>query len=165
MDMQLDNTYLFAESTLPILLSIIEGRDDFASLPEDDPVKTWFKVLKQWNYEYNKTSIAPTFFDEWITDIEKNTWEDDLLNTVWPGINKLEDLIVYSPESRWFDIKNTSEKETLTNICNMSFNNIIKKLSGKTTVELEWQNYRGTDILHLAKISFHLLRFKRLFLF
>ena len=153
MDMQLDNTYLFAESTLPVLLSIIEDRVIFDSLPEDSPVNIWFKILTKWNYEYNKTSIAPTFFDEWVTDIEKNTWGDDLINTVWPGINKLESLIVSSPDSRWFDINNTPEKETLIDICNMSFDNIIEKLSGKTDFELEWQNYRGTDILHLAKIS------------
>ena len=51
-------------------------------------------ILKKWDYEYNKESIAATFFENWLYEIEKNTWEDDFGNSIdayiWPEINKLE---------------------------------------------------------------------------
>ena len=148
-EIQLDNTYLFAQSTLPILLSLIENN----IIEISDEQEKWIEILNNWNYQYIKTSKAPSFFEEWIKNIEKNTWEDDLNDNVWPGINKLEDLIINSPNSEWFDIKNTDSKETLVDICINSFNNVIETLSNKSDLDLEWQHYRGTDIMHLAKIS------------
>ena len=153
-NIQLDNTYLVAKSTLPILLSIIKERLDENP---NEKMENWITILedweKTWNYEYNGSLIAPTFFEEWINNIRERTWSDDLENIIWPEINILENLIVNNPNSKWFDIKNTpNEKEVLKDICNTSFDNTIKKISGKLKTELEWQNYRGTDILHIIGI-------------
>ena len=146
---QLDNTSLIAKNILPKLLSLIEVEKDSID------AKNWMDILKKWDYEYNKESIAATFFENWLYEIEKNTWEDDFGNSIdayiWPEINKLEELIINNPKSKWFDNKNTDYVEILDDIANQSFNDITKKLSGKIE-ELEWGNYRGTDILHLAKI-------------
>jgi len=152
-NIQLDNTSLFAQATLPKLLLIIEEKYKAESKETKSISYEWIDILKKWDYQYTGTSIAPTFFEEWINDIEKNTWADDLGNIIWPEINKLEDLIINSPNSIWFDIKTTDKKETLIDICSISFKNIVQKLTNKSDIELEWKNYRGTDILHLAKIS------------
>ena len=93
-------------------------------------------------------------------EIEKNTWSDDFGNSItdyiWPGIDKLEELILTNPNSQWFDNKNTEIIESLTDICNQSYNTTVQNLSNNmndTNTNLEWGVYRGTDITHLAKIK------------
>ena len=153
-DIQLDNTSLIAKNILPKLLKLLVIIDDDAN------AIMWLEILKQWDYQYNSNSLASTFFENWKTEIEKNTWLDDFGNGIdkyiWPGIDKLEELILYDPNSKWFDNKNTENIETLLDICNQSYNNVVKKISQKNSNEnsqLEWGNYRGTNIIHLAKIK------------
>jgi len=152
-DIQLDNTSLIAKNILPQLLKIVKIEQDSIN------AILWLDILKEWDYKYNNNLLAPTFFENWITEIEKNTWRDDFGNLtnqyIWPEINKLEELILYSPASKWFDDKNTNAIEQLFDICNKSFKNVVSKLSANLKdkpEKLEWGYYRGTDIIHLAKI-------------
>ena len=153
-NIQLDNTYLFAKYTLPKLLSLI----DLEKVSEDK--KYWINILEQWDYKYDRISIAPTFFDYWISEIEKSTWGINLSNDttqyIWPNINKLEELIITNPKSKWFDDKNTTPIEELYDVCNKTFDKTIEKFSTtlKTdSTKLQWGNYRGTDIMHLANMD------------
>ena len=125
-----------------------------------EETKNWLNILNEWDYQYSKESVAATFFENWFSEIEKNTWADDFGNNsksyIWPEINKLEELIINNPHSKWFDNKNTDYIETLSDIVNQSFNNIFQKISNDFEIspkELQWGNYRGTNIIHLAKIS------------
>ena len=153
-NIQLDNTSLLAKNILPKLLSIIKHEDNEES-------NYWINILNNWNYKYNGESSAPTFFENWFDEIEKNTWQNDLgnINTeyIWPEINKLEELIVNNENSKWFDDKSTKNIiETFSDICNKSFNNTVTKLSQSFNADsttLKWKNYRGTDIMHIAKIG------------
>ena len=153
-DIQLDNTSLIAKNILPALLTSIDIKEDSTGVMAD-----WITILKNWNYKYDKELIAPTFFENWINEIEKNTWSNSLGNFdskyTWPNINKLEELITTDPNSKWFDNKNTDNVEALYDICNNSFNKTIENLSNKSIIDsakLQWGNYRGTDIIHIANI-------------
>ena len=154
MDIQLDNTSLIAKNILPKLLELVVITEDNV-----DGMK-WLEILNQWDYQYDNMSLASTFFENWRMEIEKNTWLDDFGNEldkyIWPGIDKLEELILNNPNSKWFDNKNTDNIENLIDICNLSYNNVVNKLSQHIDDKysnLEWGNYRGTDIVHLAKIE------------
>ena len=153
-DIQLDNTSLIAKNILPKLLEIIEITQDSTN------ALAWLDILNNWDYKYSNQSVASTFFENWRMEIEKNTWSDDFGNSItdyiWPGIDKLEELILTNPNSQWFDNKNTEIIESLTDICNQSYNTTVQNLSNNmndTNTNLEWGVYRGTDITHLAKIK------------
>ena len=152
-DIQLDNTSLIAKNILPKLLEIVEITQDSAN------ALAWLEILNNWDYKYSNKSIASTFFENWRMEIEKDTWSDDFGNSttdyIWPGIDKLEELILTNPNSEWFDNKNTDIIESLTEICNQSYKTTVQNLSNELndTINLEWGQYRGTDITHLAKIK------------
>ena len=61
-------------------------------------------------------------------------------------------MIRFEPASKWFDNKNTTKKETLIEICYNSFNKTLLEIDSFNSNEQEWQNFRGTDINHIAKI-------------
>ena len=160
-DIQLDNTSRIAKNILPKLLPLVDVKEDTTNLKQN--VIDILAILKKWNYRYDKELIAPSFFEYWINEIRKNTWSDDFGNNnteyIWPEINKLEELIIYNPNSKWFDDKNTSEIETLSEICNKSFYDTmfelkisLKNIEQEDQNNLKWKNFRGTNIIHLAKI-------------
>ena len=150
---QNDNKSLLAQRVVIPLLETIN--QDYLS----DDQKLIYNSLMDWDYFYNPNSKMPALFDSWMKSIAKNTWEDDLGiaddDVEWPNYRVLSDLIIHDPNSKWFDNKNTNEIENLHVIANKTFsletNNILDKI-GPLSEEWEWQNYRGTDIHHLAKI-------------
>tara|TARA_B100001287_G_scaffold276260_1_gene286448 strand:+ start:19 stop:984 length:966 start_codon:yes stop_codon:yes gene_type:complete len=152
-EIQNDNKSLLAERVVIRLLETINQ-----NLLSDDQ-KFIYNSLMNWDYFYNPNSKMPGLFDSWMKSIAKNTWEDDLGiaddDVEWPNFRILSDLIIHDPNSKWFDNKNTSEIENLDIIANKTFiiqtNDILSKI-GPVSEKWEWQNYRGTDIHHLAKI-------------
>ena len=61
-------------------------------------------------------------------------------------------MIRFQPASKWFNNKHTSKKETLVEICYSAFNQTVLELNALDSTQKEWQNFQGTDILHIAKI-------------
>ena len=152
-DLQLDNTNMLAKTILPYMLKGIV----YENLHNNE-VEIYNKI-KNWNYQNMKSSIGASIFDLWYKKIEENTWIDDLGEkdeyTKWPPIDKLSELIEFNQSSHWFDNKRTDMIENFINISNQSFKeitNYIVTQFAKRDSSLEWGNYQGTDILHLAKI-------------
>jgi penicillin amidase len=101
----------------------------------------------------------PGIFDLWIKKISVSTWEDELGNAdedvEWPNFRVLSDLIVDSPNSKWFDNINTKKTEDLSTMAADAFDEVSKQLLGELGSIGEtwkWKNLRGTDVYHLAKV-------------
>jgi penicillin G amidase len=152
-EIQMDNKNLMAEKVLPIFLSILND-----SLLKPQFVQPVAELIK-WDYFFNDDDIAPTIYNEWIDQFEILVWEDNLGKSyddiLWPDYARLEQLITKEQDSKWIDNVNTNEKELFSDLVYLSFENTIKLLTnevGELSDAWFWGNYRGTDILHLAKI-------------
>ena len=152
-DIQLDNTCRKARNILPVIIPLI----DVSNLTDDEI--DWLEKLNNWDYIYDFNSIEATFYDTWQHNLEALVWKDEFgpddKDYIWPYFNRLDELIRYEPNSKWFDDKNTEKVETLTNLSNQSFRKTADELMhrlGETSTQWQWQNFRGTDINHLAKI-------------
>ncbi len=152
-NIQLNNKSRLAQNILPQLIKILS--DD--TLHYNDSLL--INKLKNWSFEYSKSSVEATVFDVWIKEIEKLTWYDNLGKEdslyLWPHINIIDDLIINNPKSKWFDNKSTTDIEYLDDIANSAFRNTINYLTekfGYVNDSWEWGNYRGTNINHIANI-------------
>ena len=89
---------------------------------------------------------------------EYETWADEFgqgeNQYLWPYFNQLDEMIRFQPASKWFDNTNTSKKETLIEICYTAFNQTVTELNALDSIQREWQNFQGTDILHIAELPF-----------
>lgn len=142
-----------AELAMPIFLSRIR--------PEtlNDGEKAVLELIKKWDYHYDREKLEPLYFELWFEEFYKMTWDelseaeegDKLLRpTEWRTCFILRDV----PETNYFDIKATPEKETAWNIIELAFRKSIQRVLA-TILErpdLNWSNYRNTTIGHLANI-------------
>ena len=152
-NLQIDNTNMLAQTILPHMLNSISN----ITLSNNE-IQIFHKI-KNWNYKNFNQSIGATIFDLWYKKLEKNTWLDELGEkdeyTKWPSIDKLSELIEKNPNSLWFDNKETLIVENFSDISYKSFRQIVNDLFTQfddLDSSLEWGNYQGSDILHLAKI-------------
>ena len=152
-EIQMDNKNLMAERVLPVLLDSLQNQ-----MVNPKFVKPLAELIK-WNFFFDGDKIAPTIYDEWISQLETLIWEDDLGKSyddiLWPDYARLEQLLIHEHNSKWLDDKTTEEIETFSELVQKSFANTISKLTldlGEFSENWNWGNSRGTDILHLAKI-------------
>jgi len=151
--LQNDVINLHARKILPVLLSLLDSQ----SLTEDE-IQSYEK-LKSWNYEHRADLIAPTIFEYWWDELSNLIWLDDI-ETSWgelliPRWDATIALILKEPESPYFDIRTTTDKETLTDLVIKSFHSAIRKLTaelGSLGSNWQWGKVRTTDINHLVLI-------------
>jgi penicillin amidase len=148
--LQFDNTNGKAKNVLPVLLNILQSEQ------LSDDANQWLTIMKAWDYKNTKLSTEASFFDTWRKKIEYETWADEFgqgdNQYLWPYFNQLDEMIRFQPASKWFDNQHTSKKETLVEICYTAFNQTVLELNALDPTQREWQNFQGTDILHIAKI-------------
>lgn len=152
-EIQTDNKNLMAERVLPVFLSVLND-----TLLKPHFIQPVAELIK-WNYFFDADKIAPTIYNEWIDQFENLVWEDELGKSydeiLWPDYARLEQLITKEQNSKWIDNINTNKKELFSDLVYKSFENTINLLTqevGQLSELWFWGNYRGTDILHLAKI-------------
>ncbi|GAG90941.1 unnamed protein product, partial [marine sediment metagenome] len=151
--LQIDTLDLKARAILPGLSILMEEQK---LTPAE---KAAFKKIKLWNFKFLAELIEPTIFEYWWRELANIIWSDELehpdgqLNQ--PGTNVTLDLIINKPDSPYFDIKTTEEKESLKELTLLSFKAAIQKLTerfGSMDESWTWGKARGTDINHLARI-------------
>mgnify|MGYP001161921703 FL=1 len=148
--LQFDITNGKARNVLPVLLNIL--------FPEklSDDANQWLSTMKAWDYQNSKLSKEASFFNTWRKQLEYETWADEFGHGddqyLWPYFNQLDEMIRFQPASKWFDNTTTAKKETLVDICYTAFNQTVTEINKLDSTQMEWQNFQGTDILHIAKI-------------
>jgi len=153
LSVQMDNTNIMARWVTPHLISAINN------IELNESKSQVLDNIKSWDYSFDHTSIGGTIFQHWFDNLETMVWSDDFglddEQYIWPYSNKLAELIQHEPQSKWFDIKTTEEVETFVDVAQSTFAQTVEELVnefGEINESWQWQNARGTDIRHLAKI-------------
>lgn len=149
-----NNSYsMKAEIAMPIFLSRIK--------PEtlNDGEKAVLELITKWDYHYRREQLEPLYFDTWFKEFYRMTWDEIseenkdsklLYPTEWRTCFILRDV----PETNYFDIKATPEKETAWDIIELSFRSAVQKILTEIVErpDLNWSNHRNTTIAHLGQI-------------
>jgi len=151
--LQLDTKNLFAESILPALLNIL---DESSLSPEGSRM---FQELSSWDFFNDADKIAPTIFKSWWEKLYDAIWDDEFGGEGtyfrFPSRARTVQMIVEEPNAHWFDNVKTTEVERLSDLALTSFNATYSELSdsfGEMNESWQWGRYKGTDIIHLARI-------------
>ncbi|TDI99949.1 MAG: penicillin acylase family protein [Caldithrix sp.] len=151
--LQLDTRNLFAESVLPALLSILNE----SSLSREE--SGMFQELSSWDFFNDADKIAPTIFKNWWGKLYDAIWADEFGGEGsyfrFPSRVRTVQMIVEEPNAHWFDNVKTTDVETLSDLALTSFNAAYSGLSesfGDMNESWQWGRYKGTDIIHLARI-------------
>jgi len=125
----------------------------------NDAEKAVFTRLQKWNYRYERQALNPVYFEEWFRIFYEKVWDEIdnspykkiLYPSHWRTVYIMRDL----PESNFFDIKSTPERETCSDIITIAFQEMVKGVTARLLVEpdLNWSNFRNTKVTHLAQID------------
>jgi penicillin amidase len=152
MKLQNNNRSMLAEDALPVLLKLTEDK-----LLTQDEFK-WKNRLGKWNFEFQKDTKEPIIFVEWMETVHRLTFDElyelpDSIPMLKPRTFRLLDLLTLSPDHPIFDQKTTSKKETAGDIVVMAFKEAVSKWKeNEADPNYNWAKYKGTDIMHLARI-------------
>ncbi len=153
MKLQSSTYSLKAEEALPIMLQHLDNSN------LDDTQKNFVAILEKWDYNYEPNAAAPILFDKWYEQLYFNIWDeireiDDSLDILYPETWRTIALMGNDPENVFFDIKATSEKETLKDLINLSFTIMQAEVKAwqKQGNPLEYHTYKQMEIIHLGRI-------------
>lgn len=153
-NLQNDNYSIWAENVLPTLLQAIDPK----SLNQTEA--KGFELLKKWDKYFTAESIAASIAEMWQKMLDKATWSDkfDIPNMPmrYPSKDKLVELLLREPNSKWFDNTKTPQRETRDDIIRTSYRLTIDTLQrkyGPISQQWTWGNVKHTNVPHLAKIT------------
>ncbi|MCU0436843.1 MAG: penicillin acylase family protein [Raineya sp.] len=146
-ELQNDVLGVHAREALPKLLN---GLD--TTILKDDAQKV-YRILKKWNYLYQSDSQGATCFEIWFSEFRIALWQDELgYIPNYPNTDQTLRVLLKDTASRWIDDISTTNKETLKNLINNSFNKAIDKLKEKHKGSDEnwfWGKHKGFHLDHL----------------
>ena len=153
MDMQQNSHGDKARDLLPRILD----NDNFNE--ENEDAVDIHLDLSQWNHNYHPELKAPSYFEEWYTNIYRNTWDEiyafsDSMQILYPTSWKTIEFILEQPNHKFFDIQSTPKKETASDIIRMSFLQMQDTMQeriaeGKSN---NWNDYSPMHIWHLLRV-------------
>lgn len=149
--LQQDSYALHAAESLPSLLKYI----DKSNLNKDEI--EMLEALKTWDFIFQKDKVAPSVFQAWFESFYRETWDEFYAkeNVNIPEYWRTIELLQNDPQNKYFDHKETTEKEIAKDIANRSFKaacSIINEWEEEKNQDAHWSNYRSTAIEHLARI-------------
>ena len=154
MGLQFSSLSLHAEEGLPVLLELLD-RSQLTPSEVDAAV-----LLEDWNYVYEASWWQPAFFDLWINETAKQTFDETLLpsNPAWtkmPDRWKLIEMLANYPEHVIFDIQSTSSKETAKDIVLLAFKKAWEQIGSysEDPFTVTWNKVMSPKLFHLANID------------
>lgn len=153
--MQLQNDLFnpFAAQALPLMLRFLD------TLKVNSLFLPYLDSLQEWNDQQVATSINPILFQGWWDSLYVGIWQDDLENSkhlafTHPSDHTTIEWLLRDTTMPYIDNRNTPQKESLTELVTSAFSRSMQAVDElDTTGNLQWGSYRGTDIMHLAKIE------------
>lgn len=141
--MQLDNTNQTAKAILPVMLKFLRE----AGINDQR-----FQALSSWNCQYTLTDTLAPFFENWLWDVKKFTW-DELASYPFflraPDDYVLLQLMTFDSANNIFDRVNSTMKETAKDIVVASYNTISTQMNnGKTKA---WGKTHTPSLVHLSQ--------------
>lgn len=150
--LQLDNYGLVAEEGTPLFLSFLE------SIAKSPPEQAMFDALKEWDYRFEEKAKAPIVFRRLLQETYKETFDEifalrDSMEILFPDEWRLLALLKDSPNHPIFDIRETEEVETASNIVVLAFQKIASDMAARWSNEgYNWGRYKNTRIQHIGFI-------------
>lgn len=150
--LQTDNYNVFGEMATPVFVKNMQ-------VQELDPAeKKYFDLLSAWDYRNDVNSKGATVFFLTWQHFEDTVWNDDFAKAPKvikrPFESTLLEAILNDSAFKFLDDINTAIVETLADAVTAAFKKAVielKDLENKKT--LEWARYKGTKVVHLAKLE------------
>ncbi|PQA56320.1 penicillin acylase family protein [Siphonobacter curvatus] len=151
--LQNDTYNVLARDLLPTLLEQIKMGDLNASQ------YSTYTALKQWDYEYTTQAVAPTIFEKWVENLPFFVWDEFTTDAKkplqLPQKDRLWQLILKEPDSKWFDRVETADvKENQADIIRLSFKATVDSLTRQygtySSKNWAWGAVKGSTIAHLV---------------
>ncbi|MBS1643854.1 MAG: penicillin acylase family protein [Bacteroidetes bacterium] len=117
-------------------------------------------ALKNWLGSWSGTMQAldknPTDFHIFWSMLYRDIWQDEFPQAQhkWPSTERTVQLLQQVPKSDYFDDKNTSQKEGLSDLVQRALleaGDSLKKLKAEN--KSEWYLFKNTSLTHLAKLG------------
>lgn len=150
MALQTSSYSLFAEEALPLMLQLL----DTSQLNTID--QGLVKLLKDWNYRFDKELSAPVLFLEWSDQIYQLLWDElwvyqDSVEILQPSNWRTVEMMNEHLLNVFWDIKATEKTETPQMVVTQAFFKMKETLGEKLEDKsYTWQQHRGTYIAHLS---------------
>jgi penicillin amidase len=152
MKLQTDNFNLKAEESLPYFLKAL----DSASLtPTEQKAR---QILASWNRYNDKASEGASYYEAWWNSLMPLIWDEMAGHTLEdPTTFNTIYLLKEKPTFSFFDILNTPEKETATEVIRKAFSQSVasmekwKKDHAQTTAA--WGDYKDGYVGHLTRLE------------
>lgn len=151
--LQTDNFSVLARTILPTLLSYLK------TVPLSSAQKSAVETLTEWNFVNDAKEIAPSIFEEWISNIGPAIWKDELYSDSssyrYPSRDRTLYLILKQPDAPWFDNIRTPAKETINDVVLGSFKAALDTLTihhGPMSTSWQWAEVKDTEIKHLSGV-------------
>ncbi|HKJ06631.1 MAG TPA: penicillin acylase family protein, partial [Flavobacteriaceae bacterium] len=142
-------------STSPKLIKKVFDVIDLSDFSENEKEK--LQILKTWDGANTKNSIATTIYNKWIYVYLKNTFKDEMGDTIFNHLlnthlmkRTIAEHIDFE-ESLWWDDVSTSQKESRKDIFTRSLKQTIlalEKQLGKNTENWTWNNVHTLEHKH-----------------
>lgn len=151
--LQNDNYNYRASESLPMMLDSL----DTAKFSPD--MQQAYHLLKQWDYFAEPEWIAPTIYKVWWDELYKLIWDEfdnQSLALNKPNVFNTIYLMTNDSTNKFFDIRSTSQQESIRDLINMSYKKAFDHLE-KWKIENEtdyvWYMYKNTRIKHLLGLE------------
>src|SRR5699024_2892089 len=151
--LQMDNFSYHAKTILPLMLNHL--RADTLS----ETAQQALEKLKSWDLNNKGDNIAPSLFAYWWDAFDDSIWEDEYASTdlplEWPARDQTVQLLKNDSTLRWIDNINTPEKERLTDLASLSFQQTLQDLKEKFGAygdNWKWGYVNNTNISHVGQI-------------
>ncbi len=152
--MQNDQHSVLTDNMKPIILNYIKEMKDLSS----DEQKA-LQLLENWDNVYSKDEAAPLIFEEYYQVLSNNIIKDEMGDTLYKEFQKMDlltnyliDNIFKKGSSSWCDDINTTDKtETLKDMIQKSFKELIpeyKEKTGKMITETKWGDVHKLNLQH-----------------
>lgn len=119
----------------------------------------FYAKLTKWNFQYKANDSAPTLFDLFYKKLAANTWDElsklkEIMDINDPEDWRLLEMITSDPDNKYFDIKDTPEKENAKDIVLKSLKDASKAVEErqKDGKRITWGEYKPLHIYHLTRI-------------
>ena len=151
MALQQNNYGLRAAEALPLLLE----RVDRSSLTTVQ--RGLLEILEEWDYRYDRSAVAPAIFEEWWKQFYRMTWDEifDEEGTalLYPEAWRTIELLDEHPQMVFWDIRATSERETVTDIVTKSLRETATQLdTNLDDNDFNWGSYNAPTVRSMARI-------------
>ena len=151
MNLQTNNYNVFAEMAMPIFLKNIRQE----SLNAEE--KTFFNLLKQWDFNNNIDSKGATVFGMVWNNFKDTVYSDEYanapMNIAHPLESTLLEGVLKDSAYKFIDDVKTPQRETLADITTTVFKTAVSTLKEiEKNGKLEWGKYKDTYVNHLLRI-------------